>query len=275
MSLEEKRFSRGDVARRLLGKRAVVTGVGGGQGREVALLFSRAGAIVIGCDINAEGLEVTRRLAEEQALTLDLAQLDASEFDDVHSWIDGAVKRHGGIDILYNNAASAHAAPFEALTLAQWRETLRLELDIVFAPTKAVWQHMIAGGGGSIINIAAMAGLLGCEVMGGIGQAAHAAGKGGVIAFTRQLAAEGAAHWIRANSITPGPILTAAVEARLKEAPEYKRVFDGAPLVKRSGRPADIAYAGLFLASGESQFITGANIVVDGGTSCKIGASFR
>ncbi len=273
--VDERRVSRGDVTGRLAGKVAIVTGVGAGQGREIALLFARAGAVLIGCDIEATGLEQTRACAAVEGLDLDLALVDASNFAAVGDWVAGGAARHGGIDILFNNAASAHAAPFEDMTLEQWHDTLRLELDVVFAPAKAVWPHMIARGSGSIINTAAMAGLLGCEVLDGIGQAAHAAGKGGVLSFTRQLAAEGARHWIRVNAITPGPILTEAVAARLAGAPDYARVFDGAPLLARPGRPLDVAYAGLFLASDESSFITGANLTVDGGTSCKIGASFR
>lgn len=269
------RVSRGPVAGRLQDKVALVTGVGAGQGREIALLFARAGATLVGCDVDAEGLAVTRELARAEDLTLDLARVDASDFTAVHGWVDAAAARHGGIDILFNNAAAAHAAPFANLTLEQWHDTLRLELDVVFGPAKAVWPHMIARGGGSIINTAAMAGLLGCEVLDGIGQAAHATGKGGVLAFTRQIAAEGACYWIRANAITPGPIWTDAVAVRLTHAPDYGRVFDGAPLMARPGRPLDIAYAGLFLASDEAQFVTGINLVVDGGTSCKIGASFR
>jgi meso-butanediol dehydrogenase / (S,S)-butanediol dehydrogenase / diacetyl reductase len=275
VSSDEKHLSRGNVAGRLSGKVAAITGVGDGQGREIALLFARAGATVVGCDIDHRGLDGTRALAGKSGLTLDLSEVDATHFTAVQSWIDAAAVRHGGIDVLYNNAASAHVAPFADLSFEQWRETLRLELDIVFAPTKAVWRHMIARGGGSIINVGAMAGMRGCEVVGGIGQAAHSAGKGGVIAFTRQLAAEGAPYWIRANSLSPGPVLTPAAQARLDSRPEFKRVFEGATLLARPGRPIDIAYAGLFLASDEAQFVTGVNLPVDGGTSCKLGASFR
>jgi NAD(P)-dependent dehydrogenase (short-subunit alcohol dehydrogenase family) len=160
-------------------------------------------------------------------------------------------------------------APFAEMTFEQWRETIRLELDVIFAPTKAVWPHMIAQNGGSIINIASGAGMRAAE---GTGTAAHAAGKGGVIAVTRQLAIEGAPHWIRVNSISPGPIMTPNVRKIYETNPAFQRLFDSSTALSRHGFPIDIAYAGLFLASDESLFVTGINLPVDGGSTSKIGA---
>jgi meso-butanediol dehydrogenase / (S,S)-butanediol dehydrogenase / diacetyl reductase len=265
------RVSRGPVENRLTGKVVLVTGVGSGQGREVSLLFARAGASVVGCDINPDGLSGTKELTKAAGVDIDLAVVDASDDTKVRSWVEGAAARYGGIDVLYNNGASAHFAPFAEMTLTQWHETLRLELDTVFIPSRAVWQHLITRGGGSIINIASIAGMLGVEVG---GATAHCAGKGGVIAFTRQLAAEGAAHWIRVNSISPGTILTPAVEEVIAISPDFRRVVDGMPLLPRRGYPADIAYTGLFLASDEASYITGANFPVDGGVTAKLGGSF-
>ena len=270
----DNRVSRGPVENRLAGKVALISGVGGGQGREVALLFARAGAIVAGCDINADGLSGTEELARKAGVELDLAVVDVADETKVRSWVDGVAARHGGIDILYNNGAGAHFAPFAEMTIEQWHETLRLELDTIFVPSQAAWSHMIARGGGSIINIASISGMRGAEVIGSAGAAAHAAGKGGVIGFTRQLAAEGASHWIRVNSISPGPILTPASEALVDQSPDFRRMFDGMSLLARFGYPTDVAYMGLFLASDESAFVTGANLPVDGGVTAKVGASF-
>lgn len=261
-------FSRGPVSDRLKGKVAVVTGAGGGQGQAVALLFAQAGATVVASDLNPQGVEETSKLASEQNLDLHIEQVDAADEANVTQWIDNAASTHGGIDILYNNAAHTHIAPFGEMTLHQWRETLRLELDIVFIPTRAVWRHLIARGGGSIINIASISGMRATEFL---GMAAHAAGKGGVIGFTRQIALEGAPHWIRVNTISPGPIVTPVTEPILEQSEEYRDTFSGWPMLPRTGRPIDIAYAGLFLASDESLFVTGANLTVDGGWSGKGG----
>ena len=182
--------------------------------------------------------------------------------------MDDAVARHGGIDVLYNNGAGVHMVPFAEMTLQQWQETLHWELDVVFIPTKAAWPHLIARGGGSIINIASASGMRGSEFL---GAAAHAAGKSGVIGFTRQLALEGAPHWIRVNAISPGPIVTPATQGFYEGSAEFRHHFDGWPLLARTGRPLDVAYLGLFLASDESTFMTGVNIPVDGGWTCKGG----
>jgi meso-butanediol dehydrogenase / (S,S)-butanediol dehydrogenase / diacetyl reductase len=268
MAAPIKNLSRGEVAGRLKGKVALVTGAGSGQGREVALLFARAGAQVSGSDTNAAAL---RSLCEEASAAghpLDVFEVDASDRRATGAWIDAVAQRHGGVDVLYNNAARTYFAPFEEMTLDQWRDTLRLELDVVFIPSQAAWRHMVARGGGSIINIASVSGMRGSEL---IGAAAHAAGKSGVIGFSRQLALEGAPHWIRCNSLSPGPIVTPVTEPLIESNPAFAKAFETWPLLHRSGRPIDVAFAGLFLASDESAFITGTNLVVDGGFSCKGG----
>jgi len=265
------RTSFGNVAGRLENKIAVITGAAAGMGREVALLFARAGATVVGCDINQANLATTLELAAGEGLTLDLQIVDITNQAEVVTWVDAAAARYGGVDILYNNGASAQFAPFAELTLKQWQETLQGELDVVFIPSQAVWPHMIARGGGSIINVASVFGMRGCEPVAGMGLATHATGKGGVIGFTNQLAMEGAPHWIRVNSISPGPILTEAPRGAPKRHPDFLRLFEGLPMLNRSGFPPDVAYAGLYLASDEASFITGVNLPVDGGACSKAG----
>jgi meso-butanediol dehydrogenase / (S,S)-butanediol dehydrogenase / diacetyl reductase len=261
-------FSSASVSGRLAGKVAVVTGAGGGQGLAAAMLFAQAGATVVACEINPKGVEATKRIVSEQSLDLEITQVNAADENEVKAWIDEAAARHGAIDILYNNAGHTHFAPFGEMSLDQWRETMRYELDIVFIPTRAVWSHLVARGGGSIINIASVSGMRGCEFL---GAAAHAAGKSGVIGFTRQLALEGAPHWIRANSISPGPIVTPVTQALLDTSKEFNECFNGWPMLSRTGRTADVAFAGLYLASDESSFVTGVNLAVDGGWSAKGG----
>lgn len=264
-------ISRGPVAGRLAGKVALVTGAGAGQGREVSLLFARAGAIVVGCDLNAADIDDTREIAAREGLSLDLAVLDAVDPEAITRWVDNAAADHGGIDVLYNNAGAARFAPLAQLSLEDWHFTLKLELDIVFLPTRAAWPHMVARGGGSIINIASIAGMAGAQVVQGAGQAAHATAKSGVIGLTRQMAAEGGEVGIRANAISPGPIVTQASQAVIEGSPDFKRLFDGISVLGRVGKPIDVAYAGLFLASDESAFVTGTNLVVDGGATSRVG----
>lgn len=266
-------LSDGPVEGRLTGKVALITGAGAGQGREVALLFAKAGAVVVGCDIDHASVEETRSLAEQRGLALDISVQDAADRIQMESWVGVAAARYGGVDVLYNNGGSARFAPFAELTLEDWHYTLRFELDIVFLPSQAAWPHMIKGGGGSIINIASIAGMRGSEVVQGAGQAAHATGKSGVIGLTRQMAAEGAPHGIRVNAISPGPIITQASLQLMEQSPRFRAMFEGLPILGRVGRPADVAYAGLFLASDESSFVTGVNFPVDGGATARVGVS--
>jgi NAD(P)-dependent dehydrogenase (short-subunit alcohol dehydrogenase family) len=272
MTSSADRVSRGNPAGRLAGKVALVTGAGSGQGQEAALLFAAAGAHVLASDISGDGLAATQAGAKTRGLAIETMIVDASSPEGVGDWVGSALRQHGRVDVLYNNGAGVHMAPFGEMTLHQWHETIRLELDVVFIPTKAVWQSMIENGGGSIINIASTSGMGAVEEL---GASAHAAGKGGVIAWTRQVAMEGAEYWIRVNSISPGPILTPGSRPFYDASPSFRRAFNGWPMLGRTGRPEDVAFAGLFLASDESSFITGANLVVDGGTTSKVGIMDR
>jgi meso-butanediol dehydrogenase/(S,S)-butanediol dehydrogenase/diacetyl reductase len=265
----EAKISKGPCAGRLQGKVALVTGAGGGQGQAVSLLFAEAGAKVCASDINAATLDQTRALAEQRGLEIDIATADASSPESVSAWVDGAMQRYGRIDVLYNNGAGVHMAPIDQMTFEQWKDTIRMELDVIYLPTKAVWPIMTQQQGGSIINIASCAGMLAAE---GLGTSAHAAGKGGVIALTRQLSLEGAPHWIRVNCISPGPIMGPALQRPYDDSPYFRKLFDSTPSLDRHGYPLDIAYAGLFLASDESTFITGINLPIDGGATSKVGA---
>jgi NAD(P)-dependent dehydrogenase (short-subunit alcohol dehydrogenase family) len=247
----------------------LVTGAGGGQGQVVSLLFAEAGAAVFASDINHAALEATREIASRRRLSIHASTVDASSTDQVNGWVDDVHRQCGRVDVLYNNGAGVHMAPFADMTHEQWRETLRLELDVVFLPTKAVWPIMTEQKRGSIINIASCAGILAGE---GLGTAAHSAGKGGVISLTRQLALEGAPHWIRVNCISPGPIMVPATQAAYDASEYFRHLFDSTPSLSRHGYPIDVAYAGLFLASDESMFITGVNLPVDGGATSKVGA---
>jgi meso-butanediol dehydrogenase/(S,S)-butanediol dehydrogenase/diacetyl reductase len=260
--------SHGPVAGRLSGKVVLVTGAGAGQGRTAALLFARAGATVVGCGRRGGPLLELAALAEAEGLKLDQSVVDAANPEAARGWVDAAAEKYGGIDGIYNNAGFLHLAPVPDMTATEWRETLRGELDVVFFPTQAAWPHLVKRGGGSIVNVSSLSGMRGVEDTGAI---AHAAAKGGVIAMTRQFALEGAPHWIRCNTISPGPIMSPGTEEFLRTHEKGRRRLLGWPLLPRVGEGEDVAYAGLFLLSDESSWITGVNIPVDGGWSSKGG----
>jgi meso-butanediol dehydrogenase/(S,S)-butanediol dehydrogenase/diacetyl reductase len=237
------------------------------MGRATALLFAQAGATVVGCGRSVSTLEDTKELAARQGLTIHCRVADAADWDSAREWVNAACRDFGGIDILYNNGAAQKFAPIGQMEASDWHECLR-ELDIVFFPTQAAWPHLIERGGGSIVNISSTAGLMAME---GVGCIAHGAAKGGVISMTRQIAMEGAPHWIRCNAISPGPVRSPNMDMVMMADPGLRRVAEGWPLLSRIGEGLDVAYAGLFLASDEASWITGINLPVEGGMTAKPG----
>ena len=184
-----------------------------------------------------------------------MAPVDPADPVAARRWVEDGARVHGRIDVVYNNAARTAIAPFPEISLDDYRYTVANELDLVWHVCQASWSHLAASRG-VIISTASIAGLIGTR---DLKQAAHALGKGGIIAFTRQLAAEGAQYGIRANSISPGVIAIPAVQTQIDllgdDAPMMSMVrttADGRP-----GQPEDIAYAALFLASDEARFING------------------
>ncbi|MFY9812145.1 SDR family NAD(P)-dependent oxidoreductase [Aquabacterium sp.] len=252
--------------RRLEGKVVLLTGIGSGMGRVTARLFAGEGAIVVGCDINLETAQETARLARADGLTIEaVAPVDLGDRDAVAQWISEAADRHGRIDVLYNNASLPRFAPFEIQSDEDYLFTMRNELDLVWRASQLAWPHLVKSRG-AIVNIGSGAGIQGARTL---PQAAHAAAKGAVLALTRQLAAEGMAHGVRVNSVSPGVMNTPPVQAM------YQAMGDQAPVTPivertitgRPGDPIEVAYAGLYLASDEAKWVTGINIVVDGGAS--------
>jgi meso-butanediol dehydrogenase/(S,S)-butanediol dehydrogenase/diacetyl reductase len=256
------------MAGRLEGKVALITGTSSGQGRSAALLFAKEGARVVGCGRNVENAKETVEMVKAAGVEMvSMQPVDLSDEKQVKRWIDFAVKTYGRIDILLNNAASVKFAPFEQLTTEDWHFTMRNELDIIYYACHYAWPYLKASGNGVIINTASVAGMMG--VPGDIsGNFAHATGKGGVIAVTRQLAIEGAPFGIRANVISPGLILTPATEGLL-EQPKYMNAWLEWTPLHRLGKPEEVAAVALFLASDESSYVTGVNIAVDGGLTAK------
>ncbi|WP_330309487.1 MULTISPECIES: SDR family oxidoreductase [unclassified Streptomyces] len=254
---------------RLSGKVALVTGAGAGIGQGCALLFAEQGATVVGCDIDEGAAERTRKLAHDRGLDLDvLAPLDMTEPADADRFADEAYIRHGRVDVLVTAGAIApHMAPAATMDFDdQWTPTLRGEIDVVFLPVRAVWPHMEASGGGSIINFASVNAFRGS---GTFGMVAHCAGKSAVLGLTRQLAVEGGPLGIRANTVSPGMVRTPATEsAGAHDGAARDALLARIPL-GRVGRPEDIAWCAVYLASDESGWVTGGNFPVDGGVLAK------
>lgn len=259
-------FSRDPSKGRLHGKVVLLTGIGSGMGRVTARLFASEGAIVVGCDLNPETSAETARLVESDGHSIDaVAPVDLGNRDAVSRWVNAAVAKHGRIDVLYNNASLPRFAPFAVQSDEDYTFTIRNELDLVWRACQIAWPHLVKSRG-AIVNIGSGAGIQGARAL---PQAAHAAAKGAVLALTRQLAAEGIAVGVRVNSVSPGVMNTPPVQAMIRDLGDKAPV---APIVERTisaqpGDPTAVAYAGLYLASDEAQWVTGTNIVVDGGAS--------
>ncbi len=250
---------------RLDGKVVLITGTGRGMGRASALLFAREGALVAGCDLDVATAEETAALVRSEGGTMSsTAPVDLGDLEQTRAWVDHVADAHGGIDVLFNNASSPRVGPFAELTPEDWHHTIRNELDLVYFASSAAWPHLIARGGGAVINTASIAAIRGAAFT---EQAAHGAAKGGVLAFTFHLAASGAPHRIRANAILPGMIRTPSTEFLFTDPDGPGWELARANPLGRVGEPDDVAKVALFLASDDAWFVNAAAIPVDGGAS--------
>lgn len=248
---------------RLNGKVCVITGTGGSIGRAAALRFAQEGAVIVGSDAVPEAAQETVDLVRAAGGRItSLHPVDLTTMAGSQELVDFAIREHGRIDVLFNNAAKAHFNWIEDITEAEWHLNTRFEVDIVFFLTKAAWPHLKASHG-TIVNTASLTGWRVFRTLGGL---AHATAKMGIVGMTKHLAMEGREHGIRANSISPGVIETNQTREQLKDR-EWADYMLGKTLLGRLGRPDEVANAALFLASDESSFITGIDIKVDGGMS--------
>jgi NAD(P)-dependent dehydrogenase (short-subunit alcohol dehydrogenase family) len=249
------------MPRRLEGKVCVITGTGGSMGRESALAFAREGASVVGCDVTVEAaketVEIVRGAGGEM---VSMHPCDLSQPADCQALVDLALNTFGRIDVLFNLAAAAYFNRLEDISDEEWDRARRGEVDLVFYLTRAAWPHLKVGGG-TVVNMASLNASLSFKILPSL---AHTTNKAGIIGMSRQLALEGREHGIRANSISPGLIESDATREQLKD-PEWAASMLGKTLLGRLGRPEEVANVALFLASDESSYVTGVDIVVDGG----------
>lgn len=222
--------------------------------------FCEEGAAVVGCDVIDGGAEQQAAELTEQGYRAYGRTVDLSDDQAARRWVEWGVETLGGLDVVYNNAAATNFAPFKDMTKALWKHVIHNELDSTFYVTLAAWPHLIDRGG-SIINVSSVSALVADAAL---GQSAHTVAKAGVIALARQLAAEGGPHNIRVNCISPGVIVTPATAA---DPPPMLSYLVGHTFLGRVGTPADIVPTAIYLASNESAYVTGANLVVGGGWS--------
>ena len=249
---------------RLEGKVAIITGGARGQGATEARMFAREGARVVIGDIRDElGMQVEAEIRELGGEAVYL-HLDVTSDDDWQRAIETAEQRFGKVDVLVNNAAIVLRKDIEETTGEDWDNIMEINAKGVFLGTRAVIPAMRRAGGGSIINISSISGLV------SIGPPAYIATKGAVRLFTKSTAIQYASENIRANSIHPGSVDTDMRREGMGSQTEegIQARVDNIPL-GRVGTTEDISYGALFLASDESSFMTGSELVIDGGYTAK------
>ena len=248
---------------RLDGTVCLITGTGGAIGNATALTFAREDALVVGCDVVVEPAEQTLEAVEAAGgQMVSLQPCILSDPAECKRFVDFAVGEFGRIDVLFNLAGRSHFGLIENVSDEDWDAARREEVDLIFYVTRAAWPHLIASSG-VVVNMASLNGQLSFRSLASL---SHTTNKAAILGMTRQLAMEGSAHGIRVNSISPGLIVSGANRAHLNEGEGgFAREMVERTLLGRLGDPEDVANLALFLASSESSYITGADIVIDGG----------
>jgi NAD(P)-dependent dehydrogenase (short-subunit alcohol dehydrogenase family) len=231
------------------------------MGRATALAFAREGALVVGCGLTVEPAEATLEMVHEAGGEMvSMHPCDLTDPADCATLVDLAVGTFGRIDVLFNLAAASYFNWLEDITDDEWDRARRGEVDLFFYLTRATWPYL-KNSGGVVVNMASLNASLSFKILPSL---AHTTSKAGIIGMTRQLAMEGREHGIRANSISPGLIESNATLDQLSD-PDWAREMLGKTLVGRLGKPEEVANVALFLASDESSYVTGIDIIVDGG----------
>jgi NAD(P)-dependent dehydrogenase (short-subunit alcohol dehydrogenase family) len=245
---------------RLDDKVAVITGAGGGMGREAAILFTEEGARVCVGDVNAEAAEETVSLCPGEAFAV---AVDVADEEQVASMYEQTAERFGGVDVLYNNAGISPGNDASVLEtdVEAWQRVQDVNTKGVFLCCKHGIPQLLERGGGSVINVASFVAIVGAATS----QISYTASKGAVLSMSREMAVEFARRGVRVNALCPGPVETPLLLSIFGDDPaalERRRIHWP---TGRLAKPREIVQAALFLASDESSYVTGATFLVDGG----------
>ena len=252
---------------RLDGKVVLITGAGSGMGRWASVAFAREGARIVASDVvEPAGQETVAqvRAAGGEAI---FVRTDVSREADVAAAVRAGEAAFGRLDVLYNNAGifPAEDGAVTDIDEAVWDRVMNVNLKGIYLVCKHGIPALLRAGGGSIVNVASFVALVGCTVP----QDAYTASKGGVIALTRSLAVQFGPKGIRTNAICPGPIETPLLTSWLLANPEAKQIRLNRIPMGRFGQAEDIVYLAMYLASDESSWVTGAELVIDGGMTAR------
>jgi NAD(P)-dependent dehydrogenase (short-subunit alcohol dehydrogenase family) len=244
-------------------------GPGWGNGKAISILFARQGAQVFGVDLNRGAAEETSRIAAAEGGCMAVSVGDVTDAANTAALVSACLERFGRIDVLVNNVGRSEPGDPQTMTEEVWDEQIEVNLKTAFLMCKAVLPPMVEQGGGSIVNISSVAGLR-CV---GKPQVAYAASKAGLMQMTRTTAVIYASKGVRLNCVVPGLIHTPLVK-RLADKyagghyEDFVAIRNAQVPMGRMGDAWDVAHAALFLASDESRYVTGTELVVDGGLTC-------
>ncbi len=252
---------KGIGAMSLSGKAALISGAGGGICRAIAIAFAEAGASVACIDIDIESAKTTAELARATGAKTIASRCNVADEAEVRTVTKAAHDAFGRLDILVSGAAPHDpGGPVTETPLAEWQMVVDINLTGAFLLSKAALPYMIAGGGGSIIFIASQLGRVGSA-----GRAAYCATKGALIQLAKVIAIDHADQNVRCNALSPGAVETQRTLRRYNSFEIANETLGAKHLTRRLGKPEELAQAAVFLASDAASFVTGSDLLVDGG----------